>query len=158
MIYILGGLLALPACTAESIKTSLLQQEKDIERYIETLKKNTENPVDTVYYFGGVYRVVLEAGVGEGAAAGDSVVFDYKAYMFASGKGAVYDSLQHERGTLGQGSYFAGLETGLTGMLEGEQAQVILTSEKGYGSVAVGIVPPNTPLLFEIKMDRVVKN
>ena len=90
--YILCGLMALPACTAESVKDSLLRQEQDIERYINTLKSNTENPVDTVYNLNGVYRVVLEAGAGEGAAAGDSVVFDYEACIFASGKGAMYDA------------------------------------------------------------------
>jgi FKBP-type peptidyl-prolyl cis-trans isomerase len=149
--------MALWSCTAESVKTSLLQQEKDIERYITSLKENKDNPADTVYNLNGVYRVVLEAGVGEGVAAGDSVVFDYAAYVFASGKGAMYDA-GSERNTLGSGSYFAGLETGLTGMLSGEYAQIIFAGDKGYGNVSVGMLPPNTPLLFEIWMHRVVKN
>lgn len=154
--YILGGLIALSSCTAESIKESLLQQEESIERYIETLKNNTQNPIDTVYNLNGVYRVVLEAGTGEGAAAGDSVVFDYEACVFDSGKGAMYDA-GNESNTLNAGSYFAGLETGLTGMLAGEHAQIILASDKGYGNVSVGILPPNTPLIFEIWMFRIVK-
>lgn len=154
--YILCGLTALLSCTAESIKESLLQQEKNIESYINTLKNNTDNPVDTVYNLNGVYRVVLEAGAGEGAAAGDSVVFAYEACLFSSGKGAMYDA-GDENGTLGSGSYFAGLETGLTGMLTGEHALVIFAGDKGYGNVAIGVVPANSPLIFEIWMSRVVK-
>jgi FKBP-type peptidyl-prolyl cis-trans isomerase len=148
--------MALQACTAESIKDSLLRQEQDIEKYINTLKSNTANPVDTVYNLNGVYRVVLQAGAGEGAAAGDSVIFDYGAYIFASGKGAMYDA-GSESNTLGSGSYFWGLETGLAGMLTGEHAQIIFASDKGYGNVPVGVLPPNTPLIFEIWMTRVVK-
>jgi FKBP-type peptidyl-prolyl cis-trans isomerase len=148
--------MALSACTAESVKESLLRQEQDIERYINTLKSDTDNPVDTVYNLNGVYRAVLQAGAGEGAAAGDSVIFDYEAYIFASGKGDMYDA-GSESNTLGSGSYFAGLETGLTGMLTGEHAQIILVGDKGYGNVPVGVLPPNTPLIFEIWMSRVVK-
>jgi hypothetical protein len=65
------------------VKTSLLRQEQDIEKYIENringLKSGATNPEDTtilVYYLDGVYRIVLDAGTGEGAATGDSVVFD----------------------------------------------------------------------------------
>jgi peptidylprolyl isomerase/FKBP-type peptidyl-prolyl cis-trans isomerase FkpA len=147
---------ALSACTAESVKNSLLQQEQAIERYITALKNDTANPIDTVYNLNGVYRVVVEAGAGEGAAAGDSVIFDYEAYVFSSGKGDMYD-LGSELSTLGSGSYFAGLETGLTGMLAGEHALIILASDKGYGGVPTGVLPPNTPLIFEIWMFRVVK-
>jgi peptidylprolyl isomerase/FKBP-type peptidyl-prolyl cis-trans isomerase FkpA len=148
--------MALSACTTESVKNSLIQQEQAIEKYITTLKNNTTNPVDTVYNFNGVYRIVLEAGTGEGAVAGDSVIFDYEACIFSSGKGAMYD-FGTERNTLGKGNYFAGLETGLTGMLAGEHALIILASDKGYGNVSVGLLPPNTPLIFEIWMFRVVK-
>jgi FKBP-type peptidyl-prolyl cis-trans isomerase len=148
--------MALSACTAESIKNSLLQQEQAIERYITALKNDTANPADTVYNLNGVYRAVLKPGVGEGAAAGDSVIFDYEAYVFSSGKGAMYD-FGSEHNTLGAGNYFAGLETGLTGMLTGEHAQIIFAGDKGYGNVAVGLLSPNTPLIFEIWMSRVVK-
>jgi FKBP-type peptidyl-prolyl cis-trans isomerase len=150
------GLMALSACTAESIKNSLLQQEQAIERYITALKNDTANPVDTVYNLNGVYRAVMEAGTGEGAAAGDSVIFDYEAYVFSSGKGALYD-FGSEHSILGAGNYLAGLETGLTGMLAGEHAQIILASNRGYGNVSVGLLPPNTPLIFEVQMHRVVK-
>ena len=154
--HILYCLVALSSCTAESVKNSLLQQEQAIERYINALKNNTENPVDTIYNLNGVYRAVLEAGAGESAAVGDSVIFDYKAYVFSSGKGDMYDA-GSERNTLGSGSYFAGLETGLTGMLTGERAEIILASDKGYGNVSVGVLPPNMPLIFEVWMFRVVK-
>jgi FKBP-type peptidyl-prolyl cis-trans isomerase len=148
--------MALSACTAESVKNNLLQQEQAIERHITALKNDKTNPVDTVYNLNGVYRAVMETGTGEGAAAGDSVVFDYEAYVFSSGKGAMYD-WGSERSTLGSGSYMAGLETGLTGMLTGEHAQIIFASDKGYGNMPVGVLPSNTPLIFEIWMTRVVK-
>jgi FKBP-type peptidyl-prolyl cis-trans isomerase len=140
-----------------------LQQEQNIERYIENrvreLKSNAENPEDTliaIHYLDGVYRIVLETGAGEGAAAGDSVVFEYAACVFSSGCGGVY-AAGSEQSTLGSGSYFAGLETGLTGMLTGEHAEIILTGNKGYGNVPMGVLPPNTPLIFEVLMLRVVK-
>jgi FKBP-type peptidyl-prolyl cis-trans isomerase len=146
------------------VKERLLQQDKDIEKYITALRENKDNPVDTIYYHNGVYRIVMTADssevttdVGEPAAAGDSVIFEYGAYLFSSGKGAMYDSGE-EHGTLGSGSYLTGLEAGLTGMVAGERAQVVFAGDKGYGNKAVGVVPPNSSLLFEIKMIRVVKN
>jgi hypothetical protein len=144
------------------VKNALLRQEQDIEKYIEKrisdLKKNATNPdtTITVYYLDGVYRIVLEAGAGEGAAVGDSVVFDYGACVFSSGCGGMY-AAGSEHNTLGSGSYFAGLETGLSGMLTGEHAEIILISDKGYGNAPMGVLPPNTALIFEIWMSRVVK-
>jgi FKBP-type peptidyl-prolyl cis-trans isomerase len=162
-ILLLAGLLtALLSCTSESVKNALLQQEQSIERYIQTrvdeLKRNAANPdtTITVYYLDGIYRIVLEAGTGEGAAAGDSVVFDYEGYIFASRKGDRYTA-GSDHNTLGSGSYFAGLETGLTGMCSGEHSEIILSGDKAYGNVPMGILPPNTPLIFEIWMTRVVK-
>ncbi len=151
-----GGVLS--SCMAESLKDRLVKQEEDMERFIETLKANTEQPVDTVHYFNGVYRVVYESGSGEPAAAGDMLEFYYWAINFNTK--AVYDSsgtTVPERNRLGAGAYIPGLERGLTGMQGGEHALILLTGKEAYGNTGVGILPAYTPVMFEIFMLSITK-
>jgi FKBP-type peptidyl-prolyl cis-trans isomerase len=50
------------------------------------------------------------------------------------------------------------LEKGLSGMRINEYAEILLTGEQAYGNTSMGILPPYTPVKFEIQMLNVVKN
>lgn len=153
------------ACTAESLKEQLVQQELAFERYIEGLINNHNSGsngkklnADSVFINAGVYRLVFISGAGEEAASGDSVFFHYRALNYKTKQ--YYDSTGQnpERAILGAGYYISGLEKGLTGMQTGEYAEILLTGEQAYGDVGMGILPPYTPVIFEVKMLKVVRN
>ncbi|MCL2133663.1 MAG: hypothetical protein FWH39_04920, partial [Bacteroidales bacterium] len=61
--------LLLTACTAESRKEQLVRQEEAIEAYIQRKIDSGEVNADSVFYNGGVYRLVYLSGVGGEAAS-----------------------------------------------------------------------------------------
>jgi len=146
------------ACTAESLKDQLVRQEENFEKYIERMIATNRLKADSVFNNGGVYRLVFTSGEGVEASSGDSVIFHYKAINFNTNR--PYDStdLYPERGILGTGRYIRGLEKGLSGMKTNEEAEILLTGQQAYGNVGMGILPPYAPILFEVKMLKVVKN
>lgn len=59
---------------------------------------------------------------------------------------------------VGSQSVVAGFSQGLVGMKTGEAREVTVPPSLGYGFVAVGPIPPNSTLKFEIKLVRVDKS
>jgi len=150
----------LAACTAESLKEQLVQQEQAIEKYIEKLINDKKLNADSVFFNGGVYRLVFVSGTGNEAASGDSIIFHYRASIFNTTPTQYYDStdLYPQRGVLGIGQYINGLEKGLSGMQTDEYAEILLTGEQAYGNMSIGILPPYAPIKFEVTMLNVKKN
>ncbi len=56
----------------------------------------------------------------------------------------------------GQG-VVAGFSHGVVGMKTGETREVVVPASLGYGPAAVGPIPPNSTLMFEIKLVRIDK-
>ena len=54
--------------------------------------------------------------------------------------------------TLGGGQVIQGWDQGVVGMLVGERRELIIPSRLGYGSRAVGNIPPNSTLVFSIEL------
>jgi len=54
--------------------------------------------------------------------------------------------------TLGAGQVIKGWDEGLVGMKVGEKKTLTITPDKGYGSQAVSIIPPNSTLIFEVEL------
>lgn len=63
-----------------------------------------------------------------------------------------------ERGIAGKNHYIKGLDQGLTMMNDGEHSIVFFPSSKAYGDNRLGVVPTNTPLIFEIIIIGIKKN
>ena len=51
-----------------------------------------------------------------------------------------------------------GLEDGLSGARLGEEALIIFSGDDGYGNDAVGLVPANSALLFDVCVGAIKKN
>ena len=100
----------------------------------------------------------LTVGPGATAEAGDTITVDY---VGALTDGTVFDASQNHGQsftfTLGAGQVIAGWDQGLVGMKEGGQRILVIPASLGYGAQAVGSIPANSTLIFQVQLDKVQK-
>jgi FKBP-type peptidyl-prolyl cis-trans isomerase FkpA len=102
-------------------------------------------------------QLVIEdvvVGTGATAAAGDTVTVDYIGTFT---DGTVFDAASlHSPGTytfpLGVGQVIPGWDQGIVGMRVGGQRKLTIPPSLAYGSQGNGPIPPNTTILFGIKL------
>lgn len=158
------------SCAKEDTENIMLQQETTIESYVKTF---TEQRVEV---YDKVWRVVMTEGLESVEAQnGDSVFFDFAAYVFSSGKGFLFSTNKRSiaedakmtqdvslfrkwKVRLGSGELIAGLDEGLAGVRQGERCYVLFSSRKGFGPVQIGLVPKMSPLIYEVWITDVKKN
>jgi rhodanese-related sulfurtransferase len=96
----------------------------------------------------------IEKGTGEEANVGETVVVHYTGWLM---DGTKFDS-SLDRGTpfsftLGERRVIPGWEQGVEGMQVGGKRELIIPPHLAYGaSGAVGVIPPNATLKFEIEL------
>lgn len=111
---------------------------------------------DALSASGDVQKLMVEdVTVGEGPAVtkGSRVAVHYVGKLadgttFAS-TGELGDPY---RFTVGMGDVIEGWDIGLLGMREGGERILIVPARLGYGSRSIGEVPPNSTLLFSIRL------
>jgi peptidylprolyl isomerase len=97
--------------------------------------------------------------VGQGAEAtkGDQISVHYTGML---ADGTVFDSSK-SRGpftfVVGAGSVIVGWDQGLIGMKEGGKRMLIIPPDMGYGAQDLGVIPPNSTLIFEVELLSVTK-
>ncbi len=104
----------------------------------------------------GIYYVVQQTGTGPAVKQGDTVTIHYEGH-FLNGK--FFDST-HNRDEPFQFVYgqqwqvIGGLEKAIGKMHEGDKALVVIPSEQAFGSEgsSAGIIPPFTPVVFEVEL------
>lgn len=89
----------------------------------------------------------------ESAKNGDVVTIHYTGTLE---NGAKFDS-SLDRGqpfefTLGVGQVIKGFDKGIMGMKIGEKKRIVISPEDGYGNAAVGSIPPNSTLIFDVEL------
>lgn len=95
----------------------------------------------------------LIVGSGPAAATGDTVTVHYVGTLL---NGTRFDS-SYDRGVpftfrIGAGQVIAGWEQGVPGMRVGGKRRLTIPAELAYGNRAVGSIPPNSALRFEIDL------
>ncbi|MBX4206514.1 FKBP-type peptidyl-prolyl cis-trans isomerase [Candidatus Parcubacteria bacterium] len=103
---------------------------------------------------------IRDAAVGSGAIAepGDIVTAHYVGRL---PDGKVFDS-SRDRGVpisfmLGAGQVIKGWDVGLQGMRVGGKRVLTISPDYGYGAQAVGAIPANSTLVFEVELLDVKK-
>ena len=92
-------------------------------------------------------------GQGTEAKTGNTVSVQYRGTLL---NGIQFDS-SYDRGepfsfTIGQGQVIQGWEQGIPGMKKGGKRKLIIPSAFAYGDRAVGSIPPNSTLVFEVEL------
>ena len=107
----------------------------------------------------GIYYIVQQTGNGPHVVTGDTVSIHYEGH-FLNGK--FFDSTRRRNEPLQfvyghQMQVIGGLEKAIGKMREGDKALVIIPSELAFGAEGSvgGIVPPFTPVVFEIELINV---
>jgi len=93
----------------------------------------------------------------EEAKNGDVLVMNYTGRLT---NGTVFDSnvdpkfghVEPFKFTLGAGQVIKGWDEGLLGMKIGEKKTLTIPPEKGYGDRAVGSIPANSTLVFDVEL------
>jgi len=106
----------------------------------------------------GVKTITLKAGNGEEAVTGTKVTVNYTGWLT---NGTKFDSsLDRNRPlefTLGRNEVIEGWEKGVLGMKVGEIRRLEIPSEMAYKDQDLGIIPPNSDLIFEVELLKVTK-
>lgn len=122
---------------------------KNDEAWKEALTSAADNK-------GNLQKLVIEdikVGTGDEVKSGDTVSVHYVGKLQS---GEEFDSSK-KRGvpfefTVGEGRVIAGWEQGLVGMKVGGERILVIPPELGYGSRAMGPIPPNSTLVFSIEL------
>jgi len=93
-------------------------------------------------------------GTGDVAKDGDTVAVKYVGTL---ANGTVFDSTQKHGDkpftfTLGAGQVISGWDKGVVGMKVGGVRKLVISPELGYGDRAVGPIPSNSTLTFEVTL------
>jgi peptidylprolyl isomerase len=106
---------------------------------------------DTVTTKSGLKYIVVKTGEGKKAEDGDIVTVNYTGWLTDGKKfDSSLDRNQPFPVTLGNHQVIAGWEEGLTGMAKGGERILIIPPDLAYGERAVGPIPANATLVFQV--------
>jgi FKBP-type peptidyl-prolyl cis-trans isomerase FkpA len=101
----------------------------------------------------GLYQQDLEEGTGTTALASRTVAVLYRGWLPDA---TLFDERQDAanpfRFRLGAGSVIAGWDQGVQGMRAGGVRRLVIPPSLGYGDRPMGSIPPNSVLVFEIRL------
>lgn len=137
------------SCTTE-IETAVVNQEGDIDRYISSAFSGKE-----VVRSGGSNRVILSEGNGRYVEKGDLVQIAYVGYVLGSSGPSQQFAADTATVRVGGGELVKGLDEGLQGAREGEEAAILFTTKEGYFKEAVGLVPEQSALMFDVLIGNI---
>jgi peptidylprolyl isomerase len=104
----------------------------------------------------GLRSLVLKQGNGAKPAAGSTVSVNYKGMLLS---GEAFDNSDLHGGAqdfpVGLGQLIPGMDEALMDMVQGEKRLVIIPPELGYGGRNIGVIPPDSFLVFEMELVRI---
>jgi len=102
--------------------------------------------------------IVVDVALGTGAVAnsGSRITVSYSGFLFDANafenKGRPFDANTAYTFTLGAGTVIKGWDQGLIGMRVGGLRRLTIPPSLGYGNQAVGPIPPNSTLVFDVRL------
>jgi len=147
---IFASLLLAVSCESEMANT-VVTQEKNIDTYIKNSLSEYEIVRTEISN-----RVILREGTGATISKGDRIKMYYIGYTLGSSGPSKEFTNDSTEVIVGTGKLIKGLDDGIVGMREGEEAAILFTTKYAYGKEAVGIVPEQTALLFQVYVEQIV--
>jgi FKBP-type peptidyl-prolyl cis-trans isomerase len=98
----------------------------------------------------------LKVGTGAQVKSGDKIQVNYIGTLTDGTKfDSSYDRNVTFEFTVGAGEVIEGWERGVVGMKVGGKRKLTIPSSLGYGAQAVGTIPANSTLVFEIELVKI---
>jgi peptidylprolyl isomerase len=133
--------------------TTTAQADMSPEGNMKFLEDNKAKEGVKVTPSGLQYRVI-KAGTGKTPTAADVVTVTYKGWLI---DGTVFDQTEAgQTATFPAGQLIPGWVEALQMMKEGDEWEIVLPSNLGYGEAgAGGVIPPNQTLVFDMALLKV---
>jgi FKBP-type peptidyl-prolyl cis-trans isomerase len=138
---------ALAACNLDTPVASDTPSDPATETFASSLKINLAAMTKTP---NGVYYRESVVGTGNTLPGVQTVVITYAGFLK---DGSLFGSGEQQQVAMTALPY--GLQEGMPGMKEGGERVFVIPSALGYGPAQVGSVPPNSTLIFDVKLERI---
>lgn len=152
VLLVLIGLFGFIMFSPRALKNKL----KDTGEAVSDLNDNTSNMENST---NPVVIEILKEGLGDSAVLGNTVTVSYVGTLLD--KTEFDKSANHGDGkfsfVLGSGQVIRGWDEGIVGMKVGEKRRLTIAPEYGYGSRAIGNIPANSTLVFEVELFEIKK-
>ncbi len=107
----------------------------------------------------------LEPGKGDAARFRSAVLVNYTGWLYdpckPDHKGAMFDTSKGKPVPfgfmVGAGRVIKGWDQGVVGMKEGGKRLLVIPPQMGYGGQGVGAIPPNSTLVFEVDLVKIIQ-
>ncbi|MGC4104480.1 DUF3472 domain-containing protein [Ferruginibacter sp.] len=123
-------------------------------QHAEILKAIQSGKLDTTGSSKGLYYKIVQEGSGAAPAVSDTVVINYKGQLL---NGAVFDETKDKPATFPLKRLISGWQIGVPFCKEGGKIRLIIPSSLAYSMRNLGIIPPNSVLVFDIELLEVKK-
>lgn len=128
--------------------------------YMTKNSKKVDNKNTTTTIMNDTFDAkILKPGKGDVASINDKVTVNYTGWLK---DGTKFDSSLDRNEpfsfNLGKGEVIEGWDKGVVGMKVGEIRRLTIPAEMGYGANAVGSIPANSTLIFEVELLKTVKS
>ncbi len=101
----------------------------------------------------GLQYVIFEKTDGPKPQPGDVVVVHYTGWLTDGTKfDSSYDRNEPFSFVLGARQVIPGWDEGIALLRKGEKAQLVIPPDLAYGNRAIGPIPPNSTLIFEVEL------
>ena len=142
--WLMASVLVFLACKKDQFE----KDEALIKQYI------SDNKLDASRTSEGLYYVISDSGTGIKPTLANSVKINYSGYLT---NGKVFDSSpEGNPPTFALTNLIVGWQIGLPLLKEGGRIKLLVPSALGYGSKAVGTIPANSVLVFDIELLDVI--
>ncbi|PTN06805.1 FKBP-type peptidyl-prolyl isomerase-like protein [Mangrovibacterium marinum] len=148
------GLLSVVACSKDDTEQVVYSPAKEAAEINSLIEELTADGYDVDTTETGVYYTMLVEGDGNYVQPGDSIGISYTG-SFANGYSFDSSSNQEDgiwRYVPDHITLIEGFSDAVSHLREGGSGKFIIPSALGYGPNGYYIIPPYTPLIFEIEL------
>jgi peptidylprolyl isomerase/FKBP-type peptidyl-prolyl cis-trans isomerase FkpA len=154
ILVVVGGIAIFAKSPSKKMPLATSTPAGTIEATAEPIATNSASPA-----FMQTDKLIIQdevVGTGAEAVAGKSVTVNYVGTLT---DGTTFDSSYSRNQpftfNLGAGEVIQGWDQGVVGMKVGGKRKLTIPPSLGYGAQAVGSIPPNSTLIFEVELLKV---
>lgn len=153
-IWLAFGLLAMVACGKDNTDDVTYSAENEAAEITSLIEEWTAAGYDVDTTAAGVYYYIENEGAGNYVQPGDSIGISYTASFT---DGTIFDSTSSLEDGIWRYvpdniSLIEGFADAVNHLNEGASGKFIIPSSLGYGPSGYSIIPPYTPLVFDIEL------